>query len=149
MKKPDAPGTRTISGTRARIARVLVIDDEPTVAAVLRVSLSDEFQVTVTSDPHEALGWLTSGDWYDVILCDVMMPALNGLDLRDCLHAQRPDLASRIVFVTGGLLYEHLRLRLDQVPNMVLAKPFNLTALREMIRRRTASNPPPGRASKA
>jgi CheY-like chemotaxis protein len=110
--------------------------------------LSDEFEVTATTDPSEALRRLTSGDWYDVVLCDVMMPTMNGVELRDRVHAARPDLAARIVFITGGVPWAHVREQLDAVPNMVITKPFDSGALRELIRRRTASDPPPRRASR-
>lgn len=108
--------------------------------------LSDEFNVDVTADPLEALGWLTSGEWYDVILCDVLMPAMNGVELRHRVHATSPDLAARIIFVTGGILWGRVQKLLESVPNTVLVKPFDLEGLRELIRRRTASEPSPGRA---
>jgi CheY-like chemotaxis protein len=139
-------GPRKASGTTRRVGRVLVIDNEASIAEMLRQALSDEFEVTATTDPIAALGWLLAGDWYDVILCDVMMPTMHGVELRQRVHAERPDIAARIVFVTGGVGWEHLRRAMDELPNMVLPKPFELGALREMIRRRTSSQPPPRRA---
>ncbi|HEY1693622.1 MAG TPA: response regulator [Polyangiaceae bacterium] len=147
MSDADA-GPRRASGTSRRIARVLVIDDETLIGELLRQALSDEFEVTATTDPIEALGWLTWGDWYDVIFCDVMMPTMNGLELRDRVADVRPDLAIRIVFVTGGIVLEHLRRRMAEVPNTVLEKPFDFASLREMIRRRTSSRPPPRRTAR-
>jgi CheY-like chemotaxis protein len=126
---------------------VLIVDDERFVAEALRLVLSDEFEVVATTDATDALEWLVSGDWYDVILCDVMMPIMNGVEFRNRVHAARPDLAARIVFVTGGILWERVRNLLDSVPNAVVDKPFDTGALRELIRRRTASEPPPRRAS--
>jgi CheY-like chemotaxis protein len=128
-----------------RIARVLVVDDEPHVADALRLVLSDEFSVEVATRPEDALGRLTSGDWYDVILCDVMMPAMNGIELRNRVHAVRPDLAARIVFITGGILWEAVRKLLDSVPNLALEKPLDLGALRALIRRRARTSNPPAR----
>jgi two-component system NtrC family sensor kinase len=130
------------------VARILVVDDERLLGESLRRALSNEFDVRTTTDASEALRWLTSGDWYDVVLCDVMMPTMTGVELRDRVHAARPDLAARIVFMTGGILWSHVRELLDAVPNTVIAKPFDLGALRELIRRRTASDPPPKRASR-
>ncbi len=135
------------SGQTARVGRVLVVDDEPLIGRSLQLVLSDEFEVTATADAAEAVGWLTSGDWYDVILCDVMMPLMNGIELRDRVHAHNPELAARIVFVTGGILRPDVHALLDGVPNAVLAKPFDFPSLRELIRRRTRSTPPPRRAS--
>jgi CheY-like chemotaxis protein len=130
------------------MGRVLVIDNELSIAEMLREALGDEFDVTVTSDPVAALGWLLAGDWYDVVLCDVMMPTMNGVELRERVHGVRPDIAARIVFVTGGVVSEHLRREMDELPNMVLPKPFDLGSLREMLRRRTSTRPPPPRAGR-
>jgi CheY-like chemotaxis protein len=138
---------RPISGTTPRIGRVLIVDDEKLLAETLRRVLCDEFDVNLTTDPAEALRWLTSGDWYDVILCDVMMPTMNGVELRNRVHATRPDLACRIVFVTGGITWAHVRKLLESVPNTVLAKPFDFPALRDLIRRRTVSEPPSRQSS--
>lgn len=130
------PGPPSDSADRPRAARVLVIDDEIRIASAVRRLLSDEFETNATTRPDEALEWLTSGDWYDVILCDVMMPVMNGIELRNRVHAVRPDLAARIIFVTGGIVLAHLHDLLDATPNMVLEKPLDFAALKELIRRR-------------
>jgi DNA-binding NtrC family response regulator len=137
----------TPSVDKPRAARVLVIDDEIRIASALRKLLSDEFETAATTRPDEALEWLTSDGWYDVILCDVMMPTMNGIELRNRVHAVRPDLAARIIFVTGGIVVAHLRDLLDKTPNMVLEKPIDFAALRELIRRRARPEAPPPHAT--
>jgi DNA-binding NtrC family response regulator len=129
------------AGDKPRVARVLVIDDEIRIASALRRLLSDEFETAATTRPDEALEWLTSDAWYDVILCDVMMPTMNGVELRNRVHAVRPDLAARIIFVTGGIVLAHLHELLDTMPNMVLEKPLDFGALKELIRRRVRGEP--------
>jgi DNA-binding NtrC family response regulator len=124
--------------------RVLVLDDDPYVVDGLRLVLSDEFDVETTTSAAQAAEWLLAGRWYDVILCDVMMRPTNGVELRNRIHATRPEVAARIVFITGGILLPHVANLLDGVPNLVLEKPLDLEALRELIRRRTASQPAPG-----
>jgi CheY-like chemotaxis protein len=121
---------------RPRVARVLVIDDEAMVAKSLQLVLANEFDVTRTTDPEQALEWLSSGQSYDVILCDVMMPRINGVELRNRVEHFSPNQAARIVFITGGLLLPHVRVLLDSVPNTCLEKPLDLDGLRELIRRR-------------
>jgi CheY-like chemotaxis protein len=133
--------TRLGSGTRARVARVLIVDDDSTVAEMLRRFLSDEFDVTATTRPSEAARWLTSGNWYDIVLCDVVMPEMTGVELHERVHQVRPDLAARIVFVTGGITRADLRAALDGLPNLVLQKPFDLASLRELVHRRVRSEP--------
>lgn len=141
-------GARSASGAAPRIARVLVVDDEPHIGRSLCLALGDEFDVTSTVDPDEALRWLTSGDWYDVVLCDLMMPTMSGVDLRARVLEHSPDLAARIIFVTGGLLLPHVQALLESVPNTVLAKPFDLDAMRALIRRRTARDAVTRKASR-
>ncbi len=137
----DEGPTRTVSGTNRRVARVLVVDDEPLVAQSIRLVLADEFDVTSTTDAAEALILLTSGAWYDVVLCDVMMPKMNGVDLRNRVHAVNPELAACIVLMTGGILVTNIAEMLESVPNMVITKPFDFASLREFIRRRAPSSP--------
>jgi CheY-like chemotaxis protein len=143
----DEGPPRAASGTSQRVARVLVVDDEPLVAEAIRLVLSDEFDVTSTTDPADALARLTLDDSYDVILCDVMMPTMNGVELRNRVHAANPELASRIVLMTGGILMSKLRQMLEGVPNLVFTKPFDFAGLRDLVRRLTLTDAAKSRAS--
>jgi len=127
------------------VARVLVIDHEATFGELIRIVLSDEFEVTRTTNAWHALKGLLSGDWYDVILCDLEMPAIGGLELHNRVQAANRDLASRIVFVTGG---SGVSPEIESLPNTILAKPFDFDALRELVRRRTGTPPPPRQATR-
>jgi CheY-like chemotaxis protein len=129
-----------------RRARVLVVDDERLVADSLRLVLSGEFSVTATTDPKEALDGITGGERFDVILCDVMMPVMNGIELRDRLQEVAPEQAARIVFVTGGILLPHVRSLLESVPNAWIEKPIDVEGLRELVRRRVSADSPTWRA---
>lgn len=117
------------------MGRVLIVDDEVLIAESLRRILADEFEVTATSAPTTALAWLTAGNWYDVILSDVMMPGMTGVELRARVERAAPELAARFVFMTGGIVLPHVQTLLQGVPNVVLAKPFDYGALRDLIRR--------------
>jgi CheY-like chemotaxis protein len=125
-----------------RRPRVLVVDDEPLVAESLRLVLSTDFTVTVTTDTKQALEWISGGESFDVILCDVMMPQMNGIQLRDRIHAIAADQAARIVFVTGGILLPHVRGLLESVPNSWIEKPIDLEGLRDLVRRRARADAP-------
>lgn len=145
--RPEAPpvtiskALRTISGVRPRPAAVLIVDDDVRVAKALCDLLSDEFAVRATSRPLEAIQWILSGAWYDFILSDVTMPGMTGVELHEQINAVRPELSARMVFMTGGVADERTRDRLDALPNLVLQKPLDLGALRELIRRRVAVEP--------
>jgi CheY-like chemotaxis protein len=130
---------RNASGTVPRQARVLVVDDERLVAESFRRILSDEFTVTAITQPEQALAWISSGESFDVILCDVMMPVMNGVELRNRIEGLSPDQAARIVFVTGGIVMPEVRALLERVPNAWLEKPIDIEGLRELIRRRVRS----------
>ena len=110
------------------------------VAESLRLVLSDEFTVTATTNPEQALAGIVAGESFDVILCDVMMPVINGVELRNRIDRIAPDQAARIVFVTGGIVIPEVRALLERVPNAWLEKPIDLEGLRELIRRRMRSD---------
>jgi CheY-like chemotaxis protein len=145
MTTPDSH--QPISGIRIRPARVLVVDDEPRIAEPLRELLSDEFVVRSTSSPREAFASVLRGAWYDVILCDVMMPEMTGIDLHERLQVVHPQLAARMVFMTGGVGDDHVQAVLDSLPHLVLHKPLDVADLREFIRRRVLVDPPRQRRS--
>jgi DNA-binding NtrC family response regulator len=122
------------------MARVLLVDDEALVVDSLRRLLAAEFDVSSTTRAEQALEWIMGGESFDVILCDVMMPSLNGVELRKRIEEFSPEQAVRMVFVTGGLLLPHVRSMLDDVPNTVLEKPIDVDGLRELIRRRVRTS---------
>jgi CheY-like chemotaxis protein len=116
-----------------------VVDDEPLVAESLRLVLSDEFSVTALTNPERALEGIVSGESFDVILCDVVMPLMSGVELRNRIEAVDSEQAARIVFITGGIVRPEVRALLERVPNAWLEKPLDLDGLRELIRRRIRS----------
>jgi CheY-like chemotaxis protein len=70
----------------------------------------------------------------DVILCDLMMPDLTGMDLHAELTATAPEVARRMVFLTGGAFTPAARAFMDQVQNARVDKPFDPQKLREQVR---------------
>ena len=109
---------------RARL-RVLVVDDEPLIGTTLRILL-DEHDVIVVTAGRAARALLERGDDFDAILCDLMLEDVSGMDLAQWLQAERPDLASRVVFMTGGAFTEEARSFLRSVPiDRQLEKPFS------------------------
>jgi CheY-like chemotaxis protein len=114
-----------------------VVDDDALVAESIRLVLSTECSVDVVLDPLSALDRIRAGDTFDVILCDVMMPRMNGIELRDRIEEIGADQAARIVFVTGGILHPEVRSLLERVPNVWIEKPIDIDGLRALVRRRT------------
>ena len=116
---------------------VLVVDDEPLVADMLRRTLSDGHDVTVATDARTALDFVLSGAEFDVIFCDLLMPRMSGMDLYTALRAERPGVEERIVFMTGGAFTERAAQFLATVPNRKMSKPFDLTELERVVSKAT------------
>ncbi|HVG63933.1 MAG TPA: two-component regulator propeller domain-containing protein [Hyalangium sp.] len=115
--------------------RVLVVDDDPLVSSALRRTLSREHDVEVVVSSKRALEMLTAPEGnYDVILCDLMMPEMTGMELHAQLEAAKPERAQRMVFVTGGAYTPAAVSFLERVSNPRLEKPFEPDKLRERVR---------------
>lgn len=107
-----------------RRLRVLVVDDEPAIGTTLRRLIGRGHDVTVVHCGREALARLADGD-YDAIFCDVSMPDVTGIEVFEWVRAQRPALAERFVFMTGGALSEQSQHFLDRVAPRKVPKPFH------------------------
>jgi PAS domain S-box-containing protein len=118
-----------------RRARVLVVDDEPLVCRAVQRILSPPHEVEARGSAREALEALRGGAGYDLVLCDLMMPGMTGMDLHEKVRAERPGLAARFVFLTGGAFTATARDFLTSVPNARVEKPFEPAALRDLVAR--------------
>ncbi len=93
--------------------------------ATLRILL-DEHDVTTVMSGRSARELLAGGARFDVILCDLMMRDVSGMDLARWLESHAPELAQRIVFMTGGAFTDDAREFLRTVPAArQLEKPFS------------------------
>jgi CheY-like chemotaxis protein len=111
------------------------VDDEPVVGSVLRRIFGTSHEVTVALHGREALSILDGGADFDVVLCDVVMPDLSGPQLYEAVRQRHPSLVERFVFLTGGALHEKSCAFLSSIRNPVVYKPFDLGALRDLVRR--------------
>ncbi|MEM6731199.1 MAG: ATP-binding protein, partial [Myxococcota bacterium] len=116
----------------ARALRVLICDDEPNVARALERTLRGHL-VTVVDGGGKALELLNSDSDFDLILCDMMMPDCSGMDVHDRLQRSHPELAERIVFMSGGVFTERAEEFQDTIRNRLLHKPINVYELRELV----------------
>ena len=114
-------------------ASVLIIDDDRLVAKALARVLR-EHECAIVNDAREALELLLR-EPFDVILSDLMMPDMTGMELHAALLAERPDLAARMVFISGGAFTPAARDFLERVTNPRIAKPFDAEAVRDLVRR--------------
>lgn len=132
---PVSRGAELARSERVR-GRVLVVDDDPLVGASIRRTLAREHHVEVLVSATEALRQLSAPEasCYDVVLCDLMMPELTGMELYEQLAADAPAVAERMVFVTGGAFSNGAQAFLSKVSNPRLEKPFEPDQLRELVR---------------
>jgi signal transduction histidine kinase len=112
--------------------RVLLIDDEPALLRSMRRILA-EHEVVCVESGREALTLIGEGARFDVIVSDLMMPGMTGIELYAELARQRPEYAQRVIFVTGGSLNEKVDRFLCSIPNPRLEKPFGSDELRRTI----------------
>jgi PAS domain S-box-containing protein len=121
--------------------RVLVVDDEAAVARALGRMIGDVHDVRIANDGDQALE-LIEREPFDIVLCDVMMPRVSGIDVYERVRAGHPELAGRFVLVTGGVFAPEIRARLEGHGVPCLFKPFDRAILLEVVERVTASSLP-------
>ena len=136
---PPLPGVDVAPATRGK---VLVVDDEPAVGLAVRRVLRGH-DVTVVNSAQEALTRIAAGAEFDVILSDLMMPGMSGMDLYGVLLRQNPKMAARVVFVTGGAFTPEANAFLDRIANERMEKPFHFKQLRELVRKFVKQPQPP------
>jgi signal transduction histidine kinase/CheY-like chemotaxis protein len=113
---------------------VLVVDDEPDVGDLLADLLRmDGHQVDTVSSGKTALDRLRTQD-YEVIFSDIRMPGLDGPALYAALEHDRPELARRVIFVTGDTMNPATAQLLARTGALVLSKPFALDEVRRVLR---------------
>jgi two-component system cell cycle sensor histidine kinase/response regulator CckA len=112
-------------------ARILLVDDEAALCRALRALLGDH-EVQAVTCARDALATLRGGEAFDVILCDLMMPDMSGIDLYEQIA---PALRDRVVFMTGGAFTQQAREFLARCNRPRLEKPFSERELRDAIAR--------------
>jgi CheY-like chemotaxis protein len=145
VRLPAANDDRSITETPssppvpAERARVIVVDDEPALGRVLARALEDVHDVEASTSAKDVLARIVTGERFDVIVSDIMMPEMTGMDLYEQLRAAVPEQAARMVFLTGGAFTTSAREFLAKVSNPVVEKPLQrkdlLTVIAEVLQR--------------
>lgn len=132
LEASDAEGPRT---------SVLIVDDEKLVARALSRVLGDSYEVEDVQQARRALTMIASeGRRFDVILCDLMMLEMSGVDFFERLQAIAPALAERVIFITGGAVTGRARDFLEQTQCPVLMKPIDHGELEAQVEELLASS---------
>ncbi len=141
MPHPQS-ATRVRSADTVRPASVLVIDDEYLLGHTLQMTLT-EHRVIVESDAAAALRRIENGERFDLVLCDLMMPGMDGIELHRRLSLTLPEEANRIVFFSEGAQTGRVEAFLRRAPNLLIEKPFDIDSLRALIERRVRGSAHP------
>ena len=118
-----------------RRACILVVDDEPLVVAAIADTLGLEgYEVEMAKNGREALKKIAARS-YDLILCDLLMPELDGVGLYRELERQQPSLLQRLAFVSGSTEVPEYASFCERTAVPLLGKPFGIADLHRLVHR--------------
>jgi PAS domain S-box-containing protein len=115
-----------------RRARILVVDDEPLVAEAIERVLATEHDVVAVGGGRLALE-RAAANAFDVVVCDLLMPEMSGVDLWVELGRRNPALAARTILVTGAGQEEEVRGAMGGFAGPIVEKPFTAADLRAAV----------------
>jgi CheY-like chemotaxis protein len=117
----------------ARRARVLIVDDEPMIVTMVQKIIGTDHDLIGMTRASEARDRIMRGERFDLILCDLMMPVMTGMELHAAIQGIDPAQAEAMVFITGGAFTPAARAFIDTMPNRRLQKPFDARTLRSLV----------------
>ncbi|MHC4917824.1 MAG: sensor histidine kinase [Planctomycetota bacterium] len=121
----EAPAPATGEAAAVAPGRILVIDDEAPIRSIMQRLLGRRHEVVTAESGAAAMELLERDRGFDLIVCDMMMPAVSGMDLHQWLVELSPELAGNVVFITGGAFTPKARQYLAEVGNLRVEKPFD------------------------
>jgi CheY-like chemotaxis protein len=111
---------------------VLVVDDDVGVGRLLGLILQEDHDVVVAASGQEALARIAVRV-PDVVLSDLMMPGMTGIELHAAIAASHPALARRMLFTTGGAYTPETQAFVTAMGERVLAKPVSVATIRAAV----------------
>ena len=124
-------GKDQVQGNVRPRMRVLLIDDDPHITRSLCTMLRDSADVVAFNEARDALRALVIDSRFDAVICDVVMPELSGTQFAAEATAIAPNIAQRLVFITGNTWLEPFRDRFALRP--MLRKPFDVALLHRVL----------------
>src|SRR6187551_3323278 len=122
----NATTDQRTSGTKF-VARVLVIDDEQLLGQTIQLGLEDAMDVELETSGELGLKRLLTDSSINLVLCDLSLPDLSGIDIYREVAARRPEIINRFVIMTGGAVSTASRDFLENYTGPLLNKPFTIT----------------------
>ncbi len=124
VEPPRTPTPELLAPSSNRRLSIIIVEDETALLQPLRRMLADRHDVLTFSDPRDGMRCLIEREPPDVIICDVNMPHVSGMDLYREVTRGRPFLAERFIFLTGGYSEELANL-MGGSPRRILEKPVH------------------------
>ena len=112
--------------------KILVVDDEMGPREALRMILRDEYKVTVAGGGEQALKYVSQED-FDLVILDIRMPGMNGIDLLEKIKEDAPD--TEVAMITAYASVETATKALRQDALDYLVKPFDSSSVKEIVRK--------------
>ena len=123
-----------------RLCHILVADDEPHIGRIIKMKLEQgPFRVTLAYDGEEALDFVNNGEQVDLVLLDLMMPKLSGLDVLRRIREQEKFKSLPCIILTAGGEAKHERDALELGATQFLTKPFSPKKLYALVARLTGA----------
>jgi CheY-like chemotaxis protein len=130
-----APGSKNAEQAGSSMkGRILVVDDEEMLLRAIKEILeNDGHTVVTTTNAREALAKIAHGEQFDLILSDMSMPDMTGMELHAALAAQDARMAHRVIFMSGGAVTEQASHFIRGLSRQYVAKPFKSADLRRVV----------------
>jgi PAS domain S-box-containing protein len=135
----SVPSCPVLAGPPRR-GRILLVDDEDLVLRSIKRVLRDHDVVCMLS-AREALALIDSGERFDLVMSDVVMQGMSGIEFYEALVRRHPDMARDLVFLSGGAISAKIEAFLVSVPNLRLDKPIEVADLLATVQRLLAERP--------
>ena len=116
-------------------AKILVVDDEPVIRQLVSQVLTDEGHAVETADNAAEALKMVKSKRYPLILLDIKMPGMSGVELYKQFQKIAPSLTKRVVFITGDVMGKRTMDFLDKTKTPCLMKPFDAKQLKTEIKR--------------
>ena len=122
------------------MARILLVDDDPDIRFVARIALrKGRHEVVEAQNGREAVEWLERGELCDLVICDRMMPVMNGLEVLAALRGHPAVTSGRFVFLTAKAQSSEVDEGLRLGAAAYLTKPFEPRELLANVERLLAA----------
>jgi len=122
------------TAVEARRRRVLFVEDHSGLRATYE-RVFGHHEIVLVETGEEALETIKRQRDFDLVVCDLVLPGIDGIEVFKQTRANHPELAARFVFATGSDSREQFQETLETIDVPILEKPFGMGMLRDLLER--------------